>query len=185
MSQDLQGHYAGFVSRFIAYFLDGVVIAVSLGVTVWFVDMAQSVLRLQSIVDLPILSDSGQFVLTGTAAAIIVILYRIFFWSLTGQTPGLKFMGLRVVTLDGKHLSFKRAVLRMVGYLISTVPLYLGFAWILIDDRRQGWHDKLARTCVIYDWEARYGGKVLTRALDQREERLGQQAQAQSTSTSD
>jgi uncharacterized RDD family membrane protein YckC len=185
MSQDLEGHYAGFVSRLIAYFLDGIVIIVSLGATAWLIQMALSVLRLQSVVDLPVLSDSGQFVLTSTTAAIIVIFYRIFFWSVAGQTPGLKFMGLRVVTLDGKHLSLKRAALRMVGYVISTVPLYLGFAWVLIDDRRQGWHDKLARTCVIYDWDARYGGRVLTRALDRREERLQDQAKAQSASAPD
>lgn len=185
MSQDLQGHYAGFVSRLVAYFVDGGVIAVSLGFTVWLIDAAKSVLLLQSFVDLPVLNDNGQFVLTSTAAAIIVVFYRIFFWSVAGQTPGLKFMGLRVVTLDGKHLSLKRAAVRMVGYVIATVPLYLGFAWILIDDRRQGWHDKLAHTCVIYDWDARYGGKYLTRALDRRDEHLDKQAHAQSTSTSD
>jgi uncharacterized RDD family membrane protein YckC len=185
MSQDLQGHYAGFVSRLIAYFLDGVVIAVSLGVTAWFIDVALRILNLQSIVHFPEFSDSGQFALTSTALSIIVILYNVFFWSLTGQTPGLMFMGLRVVTLDGKRLSIKRAAARIVGYIIATIPLYLGFAWILIDDRRQGWHDKLARTCVVYDWEARYGGEYLTRALDQGEENPSQQANAQGTSTSD
>jgi uncharacterized RDD family membrane protein YckC len=27
---------------------------------------------------------------------------------------------------------------------------FLGYLWILVDDRRQGWHDKLARTLVVY-----------------------------------
>jgi uncharacterized RDD family membrane protein YckC len=27
--------------------------------------------------------------------------------------------------------------------------LYLGFIWILFDDRRQGWHDKIADTLVV------------------------------------
>jgi uncharacterized RDD family membrane protein YckC len=185
MTQNLEGHYAGFVSRFIAYFLDGVVIAVSLGVTVWLIDSAQRVLALQSIVNIPVLSDSGKFVLTGSTVALIVILYRIFFWVLTGQTLGLKFMGLRVVTLDGGQLSFKHALVRTIGYFIATLPLYFGFAWILIDDRRQGWHDKLAGTCMIYDWEARHGGMYLTRALDQQTERLNQQAGTQNVSTPD
>jgi uncharacterized RDD family membrane protein YckC len=94
-------------------------------------------------------------------------------------------MGLRVVTIDGKPLTFGRAVVRMFGYFISTVPLYLGFAWVLIDNRRQGWHDKLARTCVIYDWEARHGGRVMTGVIDRQQARLSDQAEVQSSSAPD
>ena len=27
--------------------------------------------------------------------------------------------------------------------------------WIIVNRRRQGWHDKLGRTVVIYDWQVR------------------------------
>ena len=40
-------------------------------------------------------------------------------------------------------------ILRLIGYIISAIPLSLGFLWIAIDGRRQGWHDKFARTYVI------------------------------------
>jgi hypothetical protein len=40
-------------------------------------------------------------------------------------------------------------VLRYVGYLVSGIVMSLGFIWILFDRKRQGWHDKLARTYVV------------------------------------
>ena len=47
--------------------------------------------------------------------------------------------------------STARLVGRLFAYLISALPLFLGFAWIAIDRRRQGWHDKIAGTLVVYD----------------------------------
>ncbi len=61
---------------------------------------------------------------------------------------------------NGEKLSFWRAVRRAVGYALAALPLFLGFFWILMDDRRQGWHDKLADTVVVYDWNARLGRRV-------------------------
>jgi uncharacterized RDD family membrane protein YckC len=79
----------------------------------------------------------------------------LFFWTLTGQTPGMTLMGLRVVTTDGHYVSLGRSVRRLIGYFVSALVLWLGFLWILVDDRRQGWHDKIAGTCVVYNWSAR------------------------------
>ncbi|MNC88285.1 RDD family protein [compost metagenome] len=44
-----------------------------------------------------------------------------------------------------------KLVLRYFAYLASTLPLLLGFVWIAIDRRKQGFHDKIAGTLVIYD----------------------------------
>lgn len=179
MSQDLRGHYAGFVSRLVAYFLDLAAIAVALGVTAWLIGTAQSLLEIFPWVSIPVLNTLGQILLSSAVIGLTAILYFVFFWAVAGRTPGLKFMGLRVVTIDGQRPSGRCALVRMVGYVIATLPLYLGFLWILVDDRRQGWHDKLAHTFVIYDWEARYGGRLLMRALDRRQARLqGKDAQS-------
>ena len=40
---------------------------------------------------------------------------------------------------------------RYFAYLVSIVPMFLGFLWIAFDKRKQGWHDKLAGTVVIRD----------------------------------
>jgi uncharacterized RDD family membrane protein YckC len=85
----------------------------------------------------------------------LFVAYHIFFLATAGRTPGKAFIGVRVLTSDGGRLSWPRATLRFVGYLISALPLFAGFGWVLIDDYRQAWHDKLAGTLVVYTWAAR------------------------------
>lgn len=75
--------------------------------------------------------------------------YFIYFHGMTGQTPGKKLLGLAVVRTDGEPMTFGIAFLRWVGYIISKLPLFLGFIWAAFDGRKQGWHDKIAGTCVI------------------------------------
>ena len=42
-----------------------------------------------------------------------------------------------------------RALGRFLGYLISTIALYIGLIWAAFDPRKQGWHDKIASTFVV------------------------------------
>ena len=49
-------------------------------------------------------------------------------------------LGLRLRIVDartGGHAPFGRLVLRYAGYLVSTLPLGLGYLWMLWDRRRQ------------------------------------------------
>jgi uncharacterized RDD family membrane protein YckC len=101
----------------------------------------------------------------------IALIYYTFFWILAGQTIGKYALGLRIVRLDGKRMNFRRALVRYLSYFVSMAPLALGFFWILVDNRRQGWHDKLARTCVVYAWQGGFDGRALSkldRWVDQR-----------------
>jgi uncharacterized RDD family membrane protein YckC len=83
-------------------------------------------------------------------ALIVAFAYFPFFWARSGQTPGMRLFGLYVVRdADGGKISGGQAVLRLIGMWISAIPLYLGFAWILIDARRRGWHDLIAGTVVV------------------------------------
>jgi uncharacterized RDD family membrane protein YckC len=156
MEISLKGHYAGVVSRLIAYIIDLVVISVVVVGTTWFVNTVQATLGLRSLIN----DNATRFVLGGLAVLLLAGIYFVFFWTLTGQTPGKMIMGVRVVTLDGEPLSLGRSIRRAFGYLVSALIFYLGFIWILIDNRRQGWHDKLAGTCVIYNWDARPGSRL-------------------------
>jgi uncharacterized RDD family membrane protein YckC len=72
------------------------------------------------------------------------------FWRYCGATPGKVALGVRIVDArDGSAPSTLRLIVRLLAYLVSALPLYLGFLWIGIDRRKQGWHDKIARTIVI------------------------------------
>lgn len=164
MAHGLLGHYAGFISRLIAFFIDIIIIAVTLSLLVWIIVITQSLLQLGPLAEVLGLEEAVRLqrfinefsaVLIGTLGTTLYVVYNLFFWSTTGRTPGKAFIGVRVVTVTGKRVSLARAIIRLLGYLLSALPLYLGFLWTLIDDQRQGWHDKLAGTCVVYTWAAR------------------------------
>lgn len=90
-------------------------------------------------------------------AAAIGALYETAFVAYRGQTPGKMLLGIMVADADGGGFpsvtsAFTRwlvpsalAILPFVGWLLQGVA----FAWLLVDPRRQGWHDKAARTLVI------------------------------------
>ena len=83
------------------------------------------------------------------AALIAYLAYFPYFWT-KGATPGMRLFGLRVVdaeTMDS--ISGGQAVLRLIGLWLSFLVVYLGVLWVLIDNRKQGWHDKLAGTLVL------------------------------------
>lgn len=75
----------------------------------------------------------------------------IAFWVLKGATPGK--MAISAIVVDAQThapVDFWQALTRYVGYFVSTLPLIAGLAWVAFDARKQGWHDKMARTVVIY-----------------------------------
>lgn len=153
-----QGHYAGFVARLLAFVIDVGILTISLGLIVWFVAALNGLFRLESFFGNLIGLSTFHNVMTAVvslAGTLFVIGYPLFFWVLTGQTPGKMLIGLRVITLDGHHVSLWRAVRRLIGLVLAALPLFIGFLWILIDTRWQGLHDKLAGTCVVYSWPAR------------------------------
>ena len=156
--------YAGFISRAIAFIIDIIVMAVAIAVAI---ALAQAVLGFFTLYGLlgQRVMDSAPFqIITGVAVAIlgavVAIGYPVGFWVVLGQTPGKVLMGVRVSRVTGKPLTIRRALLRYLGYLLSAIPLGLGFLWVLMDDRRQGWHDKLAGTYVFYDSRSPFRHRV-------------------------
>ena len=74
----------------------------------------------------------------------------IGFWRYCGATPGKLAVAVRIVDArTGQPVGTGRLALRLLCYLLSALPLYLGFLWIAVDRRKQGWHDKIAGTVVI------------------------------------
>jgi uncharacterized RDD family membrane protein YckC len=84
------------------------------------------------------------------ATAFVIFFNYIHFYLRHGQSFGKRFIGVRVVRIDGRPIDYQTAVLRhIVGYPLSLLLFGLGIVWMLWDRRRQGWHDKLAKTVVI------------------------------------
>jgi uncharacterized RDD family membrane protein YckC len=89
--------------------------------------------------------------LAGAAWALTVGLYFVSFWTVTGQTPGMRLFQLRVVRRDGAPPGLGRAVVRFLGLVLAIAALFVGLVPILFDARRRGAHDFLAGTFVAYD----------------------------------
>ena len=84
-------------------------------------------------------------VLGAVAAAVIG------FWRYCGATPGKIALGLKIVDArSGVAPGILQLIVRFIAYAVSALPLYLGFLWAAVDRRKQGWHDKIARTIVIH-----------------------------------
>ena len=106
----------------------------------------------------------------------LLAIYSISMWLLVDKTLGQALLGLRVLRTDGRPLTLGPAVRRVLGYYVSFLALFIGFLWVLVDDRRQGWHDKIADTVVVYDWEARLGKRLRDWMARQHAERQAQLA---------
>ncbi len=84
---------------------------------------------------------------------IFSIAYYLATWTKSGQTLGKMAVGIKIVGPDGQPPSGGKAVLRYLGYILNGILLSIGFLWAAFDRKRQGWHDKIAGTYVIYDDE--------------------------------
>ncbi len=174
-SSGLQGQYAGFLSRVFGFFTDVILIALTDALAYLLVTALLFQFTGYSLYACPPL---GTFTLKAMTCRVTTagysifltgfpLVYVLFFWILLGQTLGQYVAGVRVVRLNGHRMTLVSSAIRFFGYFVCFFSLGLGFLWILIDDRRQGWHDKLARTVVIYSWEARQDARLLGK-LNQR-----------------
>jgi len=83
---------------------------------------------------------------------VLPIVLVVWFWTRYLGTPGKLVLGLRVVDArTGRALTTRQAILRYLGYYVSILPLMLGFIWVGIDRKKQGFHDKIASTVVLRD----------------------------------
>jgi uncharacterized RDD family membrane protein YckC len=94
---------------------------------------------------------SGLALALGTVAWFALeAFYFVAFWSLAGQTPGMRFFGIRL-GVEGRGLPLGRSVRRLVGLVLAGLAFGLGFLGILFDERRRGWQDRLAGVDVLYE----------------------------------
>jgi uncharacterized RDD family membrane protein YckC len=138
-SSSSSADYAGFWPRAIAFLIDSLlvvvvampVIVVAFGAEYFSLDPQRR------------LWDVLTWALIGIAT--------VGFWRYCGATPGKLALALKIVDArTGARPPTGRLVVRFLCYWLSALPLYLGFLWIAVDRRKQGWHDKIAGTVVIH-----------------------------------
>ena len=114
-------------TRFIALFIDGIILGIITGALV------------------------GAGRATGGGLGFVIqVAYYWYFWTRhDGQSPGKSIMGIKIVKVDGTPIEDADAIVRVIGYYISGVVILLGFIAAINDPNRQAWHDKMAHTYVV------------------------------------
>ena len=122
------GEAAGFWRRFVAAFIDGILLSIVSGILRAFLG-----------------TDAGTGL--GTLASFV---YFTYCHGRTGQTPGDAALSIRVVDIDnGEVIGYRRAFGRALVSIVSTIVLLLGYLWMIWDKRKQTWHDKAVSSLPI------------------------------------
>jgi uncharacterized RDD family membrane protein YckC len=133
--------YAGFFRRFIAFIIDALVLRMILIVLLGY----------WSDVDVDMFSFGNLFNRNTIIVELIIMIYFVLCESSSWQaTLGKKLLGIKVVTEGYGRPTVRTAAIRYVAKYLSDIFL-LGFIWVIFDDKKQGWHDKIAATYVIRD----------------------------------
>jgi uncharacterized RDD family membrane protein YckC len=135
--------YIGLITRGIAFVIDAALISL-----IAFL-VGAAVALIGSLFHFPHELNTILKVVGGVAYVLWAAGYFVGFWSATGQTPGDRVMQIRVVTTDLERVKPIRGIVRCVGLVVATIPLFVGYLPILFDRRRRGLADWLGRTVVI------------------------------------
>jgi uncharacterized RDD family membrane protein YckC len=134
---------AGLVTRGLALLLDlGVLNAAFFAVSVVVALFASVVLPGDATAPALVVG-VGVWLIAGSA-------YLTFFWALAGQTPGMRFMDIRVEAGGSPQLGAGVAFRRLVGTGLAAIPQGAGFLGVLFSERRHGLQDRIAGTDVVY-----------------------------------
>jgi uncharacterized RDD family membrane protein YckC len=72
--------------------------------------------------------------------------YLTLFFTLARSTPGMRYGGIALSTLDGDCPTRAQRCRRLMVLPLSVLPLGLGLAWALFDEFNLTWHDRLSGT---------------------------------------
>ena len=82
---------------------------------------------------------------------LVVALLYVSAMGRTGQPWGARIVGVRVVDMrTAEPIGFWRALGRsLFANIFSTAIFYLGYLWMLWDDKQQTWQDKVVNSIVV------------------------------------
>ena len=77
--------------------------------------------------------------------AIAALLYQLLFFWLNEATPGMRYARIGLCTFADMNPTRKQMRRRVLAQVLAVCPLGLGLLWVLLDDDRLGWHDRISR----------------------------------------
>lgn len=141
--------YVGFWPRVVAFVIDSLLYGIVLAIVV-----VPAVVAYHGPARWQPAKPFAEFFASGPADFLLTWLLpmvgTVLFWVVARATPGKMWLSAQIVDArTGGQPSAAQYVIRYLGYFVSALPLCLGLFWVAFDARKQGWHDKLARTVVV------------------------------------
>ncbi|MDO8544319.1 MAG: RDD family protein [Opitutaceae bacterium] len=135
--------YGGFWRRFLARFVDGLIVGVA-GVLIGVVAAMLIMADPQNTTRMILIQ-----VVTQLISLAIGISYEVFFIRKYDATPGKMALGLKLLRVDGSKLSVGRVIGRYFSHIISALPLMIGYIMAGFDEEKRALHDRICDTRVI------------------------------------
>lgn len=146
----LQGHYAGPVSRLAAFALDQATAVFSFS---FVTAVASWVISL--VTDGKVTLDVSGVLVTVGLFGVWNFVYFAYPWSVSGKSPGMAVLGIRVVMAQGSPCTPRAAALRILTFPLGFLTMGIGFLPIVFGRHRRALYDRIAGTSVVYSWDAR------------------------------
>jgi len=140
---DVSSAYATTWKRFVAVFVDGIILKV-LSAAVFM-----AVLAVSSPADSPVIESFFELLDPGLSLLMYLAYYTVLESSEAQATLGKRLVGIRVTDLEGRRLSFGRAFGRACARFLSYLSFGIGLLIQPFTERKQALHDLLAGTIVV------------------------------------
>lgn len=158
-------NHAGFLLRFVAYFIDRLVVGfisfvVILPMLAIFGISVFGMSRVTDLSNFENLDDGAKFALIAgliaaystfivIAVAISWLYYALMESSSRQATLGKLAAGIKVTDMNGNRISFLNATGRYFAKILSGLMFGIGYVMIIFTEKKQGLHDIIAGTLVI------------------------------------
>ena len=151
-SSEREWHYCGCSTRVAAYLIDWILLG---GLFLGSLYLLAGERELFSF--------TKQYEVNVQIAAVgLQIAYFLGFWVWKGATPGKALFGIRIVDAHTGELAQPwRYIVRMVFWILGSLPLWLGQIWVAFDKRKRGWHDLAAGTVVVFEFDPALAARVI------------------------
>ena len=142
--------YVGFWVRFVAFILDSMAVVALLYLVALFMPVSVDTSTVNLADQEALLAMLPDLLPRMGLDALLAALVFLLLWNFIRSSLGKIIFRAYIVNTNGQQANFGQLLTRYLGYFVSLAFFGLGFIWIAFDAKKQGWHDKLAGTVVIY-----------------------------------
>lgn len=140
---DVEYQYAGFWIRVMANVIDTILLFLVL------IPLVMALLFL-GVIDLDAYATNQSYTWFDFVSQLVFFVLYVGLWVKFAGTPGKRLLRLKILDeKTGNHLTLGRAIIRYLGYIPAFLVFCIGVIWVAFDKKKQGWHDKMAKTVVV------------------------------------